>query len=174
MHDIEKPYMGINTVTQNTSQYLTFMLGGKSYGLEILNIKEIIEFGEITEVPRTPEYISGVINLRGKVVPVIDLHQFFSGAAIVQTKRTSIIVMEVESDGVLLEIGVTVDMVNEVLDLNLQDIDPAPPLGSHIDTRFICGMAKLENQLLILLEIKNIFSADDLSLVGVIQQDGTT
>ncbi len=152
-----------------TAQYLTFMLGGKTYGLEILNIKEIIEYGEITEVPMTPDFISGVINLRGSVVPVIDLSQRFSGKLTELTKRTSIIILEVKNDDLRIEIGITVDMVNEVLDIHTDEIEPAPSLGNQIQTNFISGMAKMDGKLLILLDIENVLSIDELSLVGSIE-----
>lgn len=155
--------------TDDVQQYLTFMLGGKSYGLDILNIKEIIEYGEITEVPMTPEFISGVINLRGSVVPVIDLSQRFTGQATEVTKRTSIVILEITNDDLRIEIGVTVDMVNDVLDIHPEDIEPAPSLGNQIQTGFISGMAKVNNKLLILLDIENVLSVDELSLVGSIQ-----
>jgi len=155
--------------SDEAEQYLTFMLGGKVYGLEILNIKEIIEYGEITEVPMTPDFISGVINLRGSVVPVIDLSQRFSGQSTAHTKRTSIIILEVKNDDLRIEIGVTVDMVNEVLDIHPKEIEPAPSLGNQIQTTFIRGMAKVDGNLLILLDIENVLSVDELSQVGSIQ-----
>ncbi len=155
--------------SDEVEQYLTFLLGGKTYGLEILNIKEIIEYGEITDVPMTPDFISGVINLRGSVVPVIDLSQRFSGQSIERTKRTSIIILEVKNDDLSIEIGVTVDMVNEVLDIHPGEIEQAPSLGNQIQTNFISGMAKIEDRLLILLDIENILSIDELSMVGSIQ-----
>ena len=151
------------------TQYLTFMLGGKIYGLEIHNIKEIIEFGDITEVPMTPDFISGVINLRGSVVPVIDLSQRFSGHSIEQTKRTSIIILEVRNDDLNIEIGVIVDMVNEVIDIQQSEIEPAPSLGSQIATNFISGMAKIDEKLLVLLDIENVLSIDELSLIGAME-----
>ena len=156
-------------LSEEMQQYLTFLLGGKSYGLEILNIKEIIEFGEITDVPMTPDFISGVINLRGSVVPVIDLSQRFSGNVTEITKRTSIIILEVKNDDLSIEVGVTVDMVNDVLDVHPNEIEPAPSLGNQIQTSFISGMAKVDGQLLILLDIENVLSIDELSMVGSIQ-----
>ena len=156
-------------VDEDIQQYLTFLLGGKTYGLEILNIKEIIEYGEITEVPMTPDFISGVINLRGSVVPVIDLSQRFSGNVTEITKRTSIIILEVKNDDLSIEIGITVDMVNDVLDVHPNEIEPAPSLGNQIQTSFINGMAKVEGKLLILLDIENVLSIDELSMVGSIQ-----
>ncbi|MFT5716564.1 MAG: purine-binding chemotaxis protein CheW [Oleiphilaceae bacterium] len=150
-------------------QYLTFMLGGKVYGLEILNIKEIIGYGEITEVPMTPDFISGVINLRGSVVPVIELSQRFSGTAGQQTKRTSIIIIEVKNEDLRVEVGVIVDMVNEVLDIHVSEIEAAPRLGHDIQTDFISGMAKVDGNLLILLNIEHVLSIDEFSLVGSMQ-----
>lgn len=157
--------------SDETEQYLTFILNGNVYGLEILNIKEIIEYGEITEVPMTPEFISGVINLRGSVVPVIDLSQRFSGKSVEHTKRTSIIILEVRNDDLRIEVGVTVDMVNEVLDIHPDEIEPAPSLGNQIQTNFISGMAKVDGKLFILLDIENVLSIEELSLVGSIQSD---
>lgn len=157
--------------SDEVEQYLTFLLAEKTYGLAILNIKEIIEYGEITEVPMTPEFISGVINLRGSVVPVIDLSQRFNGQSIEQTKRTSIIILEVKNDDLKIEIGITVDMVNEVLDIHPSVIEPAPSFGDQIQTNFISGMAKVNDKLLILLDIENILSIDELSMVGSIQSN---
>ncbi len=152
-------------------QYLTFILSGKIYGLDILNIKEIIEYGEITEVPMTPDFISGVINLRGSVVPVVDLRQRFSGEATEQTKKTSIVILEVQNDDIKIEIGITVDVVNEVLDINSREIEPPPALGNQIQTDFIGGMAKVDGKFLVLLNVENILSIDELSMVGDIQDD---
>lgn len=169
MQLIQNSHTENENLEDETEQYLTFMLGGKTYGLEILNIKEIIEYGEITEVPMTPEFISGVINLRGSVVPVIDLSQRFSKKLTELTKRTSIIILEVKNEDLRIEIGVTVDMVNEVLDIHVSEIEPAPSLGNQIQTNFISGMAKVEGKLLILLDIENVLSIDELSLVGSIE-----
>ncbi len=154
--------------SEASEQYLTFMLGGKDYGLEILNIKEIIEYGDVTEMPMTPDFISGVINLRGSVVPVIDLSNRFIGHSVERTKRTSIIILEVTNDDLKIEIGVTVDMVIEVLDIQASEIEPAPSLGNHIQTDFINGMAKVDGKFLILLDIENVLSIDELSMVGSI------
>jgi len=158
-------------VDDDIQQCLTFMLGGKLYGIDILNIQEIIKYGEVTEVPMTPDFISGVINLRGSVVPIIDLTQRFSGKPIEITKRTSSIIIEVTNDDLKIEIGVTVDIVNEVLDIHLCDIEPAPSFGNQIKTSFISGMAKVDGKLLILLDIENVLSIDEFSLVGSIQNN---
>jgi len=147
-------------------QYLTFSLGGKVYGLAILNVKEIIGYGDVTEVPMMPDFMSGVIDLRGSVVPVIDLSQRFSGRPTEHTKRTSIIILEVKNEDLSIDIGITVDLVNEVLDINVDQIEPAPALGNQIQTSFISGMAKVNEKLLILLNIENVLSIDELSMVG--------
>ncbi|VAW78581.1 Positive regulator of CheA protein activity (CheW) [hydrothermal vent metagenome] len=151
-------------------QCLTFMLSGKVYGLDILNIKEIIEYGELTEVPMTPDFISGVINLRGSVVPVIDLNKRFLGKAIECSKRTSIIILEVNSADLVIEIGVTVDIVNEVLDIHSSEIEPPPKMGNQIQTNFINGMAKVDDKFLILLDVESLLSNDELSIMGGIDQ----
>jgi purine-binding chemotaxis protein CheW len=147
-------------------QFLSFILGGKTYGLEILNIKEIIEYGDITEVPMVPDFIKGVINLRGAVVPVISLSKRFSGTEEQVTKRTSIIIIEVTDTDLKLELGLTVDLVNEVLDIEISHIEDAPPMGDQIQTKFIRGMAKVDGKLLILLNIHGIMSVDELSQLG--------
>jgi len=169
--DMNESALSVNAkgADAEVQQCLTFMLGGKVYGIDILNIKEIIEFDDLTEVPMTPDFISGVINLRGSVVPVVDLSQRFSGQGIEITKRTSIIILEVMNEDLRIQVGVTVDMVNEVLDINPEDIEPAPSLGNQIQTNFISGMAKVDDKLLILLNIENILSIEELSMMGSIQ-----
>ena len=164
--DLQKEHLDVR-------QYLTFMLGGKLYGLAIIDIKEILQYGEITEVPMTPSFISGVINLRGRVVPVIDLSQRFIGRAIELTKRTSIVILEVMNEDLRIDVGITVDMVNEVLAIDPADIEPAPALGTQIQTNFIDGMAKVNGQLLILLDIEHILSVDELALMGSIPSSTT-
>lgn len=154
---------------EDVQQYLSFMLGGQAYGLEILNIKELIEYGEVTPIPMTPDFISGVINLRGSVVPVIDLKLRFSGEATQIAKRTSIIILEITNENLRIEVGVMVDMVNEVLDIRASDIEPSPTMGNHIPTNFIHGMAKVEDKLLILLDIENVLTVEELSMVENIQ-----
>jgi len=146
-------------------QFLTFMLGGDVYGIDILNIKEIIEYGNITQVPMMPPFIAGVINLRGSVVPVIDLAIRFAGAATEITKRTAVVILEVDDDDLKLEIGVMVDIVNEVLNIPAADIEPAPAFGAKIRTNFIRGMGKVNDQLLILLDIQHVLSIEELSVI---------
>ena len=151
-------------------QYLTFVLGGKDYALSIAGVKEIIEYRETTEVPMTPDFISGVINLRGCVVPVVDICQRFIGRPTKHTKRTSIVITEIASEDLQIEIGIIVDIVNEVLDIDSRDIEPAPKMGDQIQTSFISGMAKVDGKFLILLNVEKVFSIEDLSLVGGMQE----
>ena len=152
-----------------TEQYLTFQMIDKSYGLEILNIKEIIEYSEVTEVPMTPDFILGVINLRGRVVPVIDLGLLFAGQPVILTRRTSIIILEVKNSDLQLEIGIAVDVVNEVIDINGNDIEPSPSLGDKINTAFISGMAKVDEEFLILLNVEKVMSVDEFTIISSIQ-----
>jgi len=146
-------------------QYLTFMLNTEVYGVNILNIKEIIDHGNITRVPMMPEFISGVINLRGSVVPVVDLAIRFSEKPSERTKRSSIVILEVKYEEQNLEIGVIVDVVNEVLDIFPSDIEPTPSFGTKIRTDFIGGMGKVNNQLLVLLDVEKILSIAELSAI---------
>ena len=148
------------------SQYLTFQLAGEVYAIDILNIREIIEYGDITIVPMMPSFIAGVINLRGSVVPVIDLSIRFGGHSVDVTKRTSIVIVEVKDEDLQLEVGVIVDVVDEVLDISPKDIEPAPAFGTSIRTDFIAGMGKIDGNLLVLLNVENVLSIEELSVVN--------
>tara|TARA_R110001592_G_scaffold21073_2_gene85410 strand:- start:129 stop:680 length:552 start_codon:yes stop_codon:yes gene_type:complete len=150
-------------------QYLTFMLADETFGLEILNVKEIIAYDNLAKVPLMPDFIAGVINLRGNVVPVIDLSQRFAGPPATITKRTSIIILELRGEDLHLDIGIIVDLVNEVLDIMPEEIEPAPSFGTSIRTDFIKGMGKVKGKLLVLLDITYVLSIDELSVVGGLQ-----
>ncbi len=143
-------------------QYLTFVLAEEVYGLEILKVREIIGFMEITTVPRTPEFIKGVINLRGKVIPVIDLRLKFGMPEVEATDQTCIIVVDV--DGV--EIGIVVDEVDEVLQVMEADIEDAPAFGASVDTDFILGMGKTNGKVTILLDIGRVLSPEEVAGVA--------
>jgi len=146
-------------------QFLTFELNGEAYGIDILNIREIIDYGHITRVPMMPAFIAGVINLRGSVVPVVDLARRFSEIPSERTKRSSIVILEVEYEEQKLEIGITVDVVNEVIGILSNEIEPAPPFGTKIRTDFISGMGKVDDQLLVLLDTRVILSVAELSAI---------
>lgn len=144
-----------------SGKYLTFVLGKEEYGLEILAVREIIGIMDITEVPQTPSFVTGAINLRGKVIPVINLRIKFGMAETDYTKETCIIV--VEADNVL--IGIIVDTVSEVIDITDNDIEPAPSFGSRIKFDFILGMGKVKDKVKILLDIEKVLSDINLDLI---------
>jgi len=143
-------------------KYLTFILGDEEYGLEILKVREIISVMEITEVPQVPTYIKGVINLRGKVIPVIDLRLKFGMEEKEHTRETCIIVVNVKD----LLLGIVVDTVAEVLDIASSDIDPSPAFGSSVDTNSILGMGKINDKVIILLDIDKVLSVSELVSVS--------
>ncbi|KKL28772.1 hypothetical protein LCGC14_2371790 [marine sediment metagenome] len=152
-------------------KYLTFALGPEEYGLEILKVREIIGIMDIAEVPRTPDFVKGVINLRGKVIPVIDLRLKFQMETIEQTEETCIIVVDV--DGV--EMGIIVDKVSEVLDIAGEEIEEPPSFGANVDTDFILGMGKAQERVTILLDIGKVLSSMEVAeLQAVAQEDSET
>ncbi len=146
-----------------TGQYLTFMLGGEAYAIGILAIKEIIENGQMTRVPMMPEFIRGVINLRGAVVPVIDLGVRFGSGATAMGRRTCIVILEVESEGESHDVGILVDAVNEVMDIAAADVEPAPAFGTHIRTDFIAGMGKVNEKFVVILDPARVLSVDEMA-----------
>jgi purine-binding chemotaxis protein CheW len=143
-------------------KYLTFALAQEEYGLEILKVREIIGYIEVTSVPQTPSYVKGVINLRGQVIPVIDLRTRFGMATSPITDRTCIIVVETHQTGRQLSTGIVVDHVQEVLDIAAESIEEAPQFGNSVDTSFIMGMAKVDSTVKILLDIDAVLAAADL------------
>ncbi|MCQ8181949.1 chemotaxis protein CheW [Methylomonas sp. SURF-1] len=151
-------------------QYLTFVLGGEVYALGILNIKEIIDYGQLTEVPMMPSFVRGVINLRGSVVPVIDLMARFGKGVTQIAKRTGIVIVETavgeHDEGHNQDIGIIVDAVNEVVDIGPQDIEPPPSFGTGIRPDFISGMAKRDNRFVILLNVGKVLSVDEMADLG--------
>lgn len=144
-------------------QYLTFALMGEVYALQILNAKEIINYGYLTEVPMMPEFVSGVINLRGSVVPVIDLAARFGKGNTQIAKRTSIIIVENGTSEHSQDMGIIVDAVNEVIDINQGDIEPPPSFGVGIRLDFIDGMVKRNNRFVILLNIERVLSLEEMA-----------
>lgn len=151
---------------QEMQQYLTFMLGGEVFAIGILHIKEIIEYGQLTTVPMMPAFIRGVINLRGAVVPVVDLASRFGGKASEVTRRSCIIILELSGEEETQVIGVVVDAVNEVLEIAGTDIEPAPTFGTKIRTDFIAGMGKVQERFVIILNVNNVLSSEDLAILG--------
>ncbi|MBY0574452.1 MAG: chemotaxis protein CheW [Undibacterium sp.] len=157
-------------------QYLTFVLGGEIYALGILNIKEIIQYGDLTEVPMMPSFIRGVINLRGKVVPVIDLAARFGRGTTGVARRTSIVIIEMEQSEVAdsQSIGVMVDAVNEVVDIAGVDIEPPPSFGAKIRPDFISGMAKHSGRFIIVLNLNQVLSLEEMTKLGKNMLTGST
>ena len=151
---------------EREGKYLTFSLAGEEYGIGILEIKEIIGMMPITSVPQTPEFVKGVINLRGKVIPVVDLRLRFGMASIDYDERTCIIVVEIGAAGLHVVIGIVVDSVSEVLNIKGDDIEDTPTFGTALNTDYILGMAKMDGKVKILLDIAEVLGADDLTLLA--------
>lgn len=145
------------------TQYLTFWLGKELFALGIMTIKEIIQYGQITTVPLMPAHIRGVINLRGSVVPVIDLTARIGRGSAKPGRRTCIVILEMLHEGDRFDIGVMVDSVSAVIDIRDEDIEPAPVFGASVRTDFISGLGKLNGQFIVILDIENTFSVDELA-----------
>lgn len=148
-------------------QHLIFSLSEESFAIPILGIKEIIEYGSLTQVPMMPAAIKGVINLRGAVVPVIDLAVRFRRAPTQVAKRTCIVIVEHEHDGARHDVGVIVDRVNEVLEIHPGEIEPAPAFGANIRAEFIAGMGKLDGRFVIMLDIDRVLALDELGDIAL-------
>ena len=153
--------------TDLDGKFLTFVLGDEIYGIEILKAREIIGLMDITTVPQTPDYMKGVINLRGKVIPVIDLRMKFSMKKGERTQETCVIVVEVNGTS----IGVIVDSVSEVSDITGAEIEDAPNFGQGIDTSFIMGLGKVRDKIIILLDIETVLSTEELEMVEELAED---
>ena len=153
-------------VQQNTGvreQYLTFTLDGEMFAIPIRHIKEIIEYSELTEVPMMPRVIRGVINLRGSVVPVVDLSVRFGRRASQTGRRSCIVIIETDTDISSQYIGVIVDAVNEVLEIDQSDIEPAPAFGARVRSDFIQAMGKIGAKFIIMLDVTQVLSLDEIS-----------
>ncbi|MCF8081659.1 MAG: chemotaxis protein CheW [Deltaproteobacteria bacterium] len=147
-------------MSDREGKYLTFTMAEEEYGIGILKIKEIIGMMPITSVPQAPAFVKGVINLRGKVIPVIDLRLRFGMEKKEYNERTCIIVVEIQGHSDTVTIGIVVDSVSEVLNIKADDIEDTPTFGTRLDTDYILGMAKLAKSVKILLDIDRVLSAD--------------
>jgi len=163
------PTMVGNQEPEEQQQYLTFMLSGETYAISILRIKEIIQYGALTEVPRMPDFIRGVINLRGAVVPVIDLSARFGKPPTQVGRRNCIIIIEVAMGQETQNVGVMVDAVNAVLEIPDSEIEPAPTFGTNIRTDFINGMGKINGKFVIILNIQQVLSMDDMATLATVE-----
>ena len=163
------------TGIMETTQYLSFKLGEEIFALDISKVREVLDFTTVTKVPRTPEFMRGVINLRGSVVPVVDLRLKFGMTITEKTVNTCIIIVEVTVDDETAILGALADSVQEVMDLGPEHIEPAPKIGTRLNTAFIKGMGKRDDRFVILLDIDRIFSANEIMQVQAtqIEQAGT-
>jgi purine-binding chemotaxis protein CheW len=153
--------MSVPEITE-TRQYLTFKLGDEVFATDVSTVREVLDSTTITKIPRTPAFMSGVINLRGSVVPVIDLRLCFEMEQIQKTLKTCIVVMEMKIEAESAIIGVLTDSVEEVVDLEPEQIQPAPRMGTRFRTDFIKGMGTRDAQFILILDIDRVFSADEL------------
>ncbi len=158
------------TADDSPQQYLTFLLNGEMFAVAILNVKEIIEYGTVTEIPMMPGFIRGVINLRGSVVPVIDLSCRFGGKPTEVARRTCIVIIELNEGDTRQDIGVVVDAVSEVLEIPGSEIEPAPAFGARIRTDFIAGMGKVDGKFVILLNIGRVLSIEEIAALSNMSQ----
>ncbi|HYA40786.1 MAG TPA: chemotaxis protein CheW [Syntrophobacteraceae bacterium] len=154
--------MSVTSITE-TSQYLTFKLEEEVFALDISKVREVLDFTDVTKVPETPDFMLGVINLRGSVVPVVDMRLKFGMDRTEKTVNTCIIIVEIEIDGETNILGALADSVQEVMDLDPDQIEPPPRIGTRLKTKFIKGMGKRDNQFIIMLDIDKVFSSDDLA-----------
>jgi len=159
----EKMDQATKAMVDKEGKYLTFSLDNEEYGIGILKIKEIIGMMPITSVPQTPAFVKGVINLRGKVIPVVDLRLRFGMEEMAYSERTCIIVVEIEGPAGSVMIGIVVDAVSEVLNVKGEDIEDTPTFGTKLNTDYILGMAKMEGGVKILLDIDMVLSADEVA-----------
>lgn len=148
-----------------TTPYLSFVLGDETFAVDVLKAREILDLINVTRVPQTPDFMLGVINLRGSVVPVIDLRLFFGMPQAEKTRDTCIIVMEVTIDGEVTVVGALSDSVKEVMELTTDAIEPPPRIGTKLKTEFIKGMGNQDGQFFIILDIDRVFSSDELALM---------
>jgi purine-binding chemotaxis protein CheW len=149
-------------------KYLTFGLASEEYGLEILKVQEIIGIMNVTRIPKAPEFVRGVINLRGKVIPVVDLRLKFGIEGKEDTERTCIIVTQVARNSHQVTMGIIVDDVSEVMDIDGALIEPAPEFGGSVDTHFILGMGKVDKKVVMLLDVDKVLSGGEIAQVGQI------
>lgn len=152
--------------TMEVTQYLTFQLGEEMFALDVSQVREVLDFTTITKVPRAPEFMRGVINVRGSVVPVVDLRLKFGMPKIERTVDTRIVVMEIALDGEVMVIGALADAVRNVMELDPAQIENTPNIGARWDTEFIKGIGKHDDQFIIILNVDGVFSAEELARVS--------
>lgn len=151
-----------------TGKYLTFTLNNEEYAIEILKVNQIIRLQEITAIPKTPSFIRGVINLRGMIIPIIDLRRKFEMADHTDTDRTCIVVIQIEQNGKSVNMGIVIDEVREVLEIPAADIEETPEFGTGIDTEYIMGIAKTGRNIKIMLDISKVLTTSEIATVAEI------
>ena len=160
---VEIPAEGVEDKNIDTTQFLTFHLGNEIYGIEVNNVREVIEYENVHEIPMVPEFIRGVINLRGEVVPVIDLSYRFYKTKCEETKFTCIVIVELEEENETLLIGFVIDAINAVTDIPDDSIEPTPGFGAKIRADFISGVGKVRDKFIILLNLGKVLDVEELS-----------
>ncbi len=158
----DKREQGLKDSSGREGKYLTFALAGEEYGISILKVKEIIGMMGITAVPQTPDFVKGVVNLRGKVIPVVDLRLKFGMEPMAYTERTCIVVVEISGPTGPIMMGIVVDTVSEVLNIKSNEIEDTPPFGIRLETDYILGMAKINNAVKILLDINRVLTEEEI------------
>lgn len=161
--------MSVEGITE-ARQYLSFKLDQEEFALDISKVREVLDFTRITRVPQTPEFMRGVINLRGAVVPVVDLKRKFGMSETEKTMNTRIIIGELSLEGETTVLGAIADSVHEVFELEPQHIEPAPRIGTGLNTDFLKGMGKRDDEFIMILDIDRVFSADEIALVSTTTQ----
>ncbi len=162
--------MTVSKITE-VRQYLTFKLEGEIFALDVVKVREILDYSNITKVPQTPEFMKGVINLRGSVVPVVDMRLKFNMPPQDRTVDTCVIVVEISIDDEATVLGALVDSVQEVFELEPTHIEAAPRIGTKLRTDFILGMGKREEQFVIILDIDKVFSSEELEMVHSMKEE---
>lgn len=163
------------TETAKSIQCLTFRLEDEIFAVEVSKVKSVLDLEKITKVPKTPDFMRGVINLRGSVVPIIDLRLKMGMSATDETRDTCVIVMEIKFDDQIIELGALADAVHEVIELQENQIEPPPSIGIKLDTQFLKGMGKQKDSFIIILDIDKVFSVGELSIIkGDMQIDAET
>ncbi len=157
--------MSVEGITEVT-QYLSFELNKEEFAIEISKVREVLDMTRITKVPQTPDFIKGVINLRGAVVPVVDLRLKFGITETEKTVNTRIIIVEISMDEETTVLGALADAVNEVMDMEPENIEPAPKLGTRLNTDYIRGMGKKNEEFIMILDIDRVLSSDEFSLIS--------
>lgn len=162
--------MGVKGKAES-GEYLTFVLGTEVYAISIKEVREVLDTTKLTRIPRMPEFMKGVINLRGGVVPVFNLHKKFELEEVAETVNTCTIILEIEIDSVEIEIGIVADSVQQVITIDSTDIEPAPSLGSRLKTEFISGMYKLDETFVVILNITKVFSEEEFKSTQSIREE---